>query len=324
MKKLNELQTKTARRIATAIAGLMFILAPTAALAERVEIDCNSLDPDKEMQIFYDLSAQSIELVREKNYTEAQAVAEQAMSMCTTDVLTEYTLARIYQLTNNCPKAYYHFEKLTQRSEDVQKENADVYKELNKHFKEVRSKCPDVYTLEISCETPDVELQISGIGSMTNVKCPFEAKVKAGEYPVVSTREGYKTRKDSVTVSEAGGKLNIPPLKQISTVADVVIRCPRGATTFILTDSSGNDEIHPCPWEDKLAADTYKIRLSGTDIKDATELVVEPKTQVDYMIPNAAKTNCSATPMSNSKAPLAAGLFMLLGALGLAARRRRS
>lgn len=324
MKKLNELQTKTARKIALGIAGLIFVLAPSAALAERVEIDCNSLDPEKEMMQFYDLSAKSIELSQQKNFTEALAVAQQAMSMCTTDVLTEYTLARLYQMTDDCPKAYYHFEKLTQRSEDVKKENAEVYKEVARHFKEVRSKCPDIYTLEISCETPEVELQITGIGSMTNVKCPYEAKVKAGEYPVVSTREGYKSRKDSVTVTEAGGKLNIPPLKQISTAADVVIRCPRGATTFILTDSSGNDEIHPCPWEDKLAADTYKIRLSGTDISEATQFVVEPKSQVDFMIPNAAKTNCSAVPMSQSKTPLAAGIFMLLAALGLAARRRRS
>lgn len=325
MINIKDFRMRSAHKLAIGLAGILIAFAPASAFAERTEIECSSLS-DAGQQEFYTLSGKAGEAAADKNYTEALSYAQQAMKLCTSDVYTEYTLGRIYQLTNDCPHAYYHFNMLMNKPTSVQKDpdNADIYRELKKAFKEVKSKCGNVVMLEITCEMPGTELTISNLGSMTSVSCPFEDMVKPGAYPVIAHKEGYQARTETINVAEGtGGSLKIPALKEADSAGEVRITCPRGASKFILTSSDGTIDEYVCPWEGKLPADTYMIRLGGTDVSDNVQVVVEKKGRVEYMIPNVAKSNCSAVPMSQSSTPLAAAFFALLGLFGFGALRRR-
>ncbi|MBQ8036463.1 MAG: hypothetical protein IJ268_05660 [Proteobacteria bacterium] len=310
------------RRLAMGIGCLIFALAPALAFADRPEINCDQLS-DEDSQNFYDLSARCADAAANKNYEEALSLGIQAMSICTTDVYTEYTLARVYQLTNDCPNAYYHYELLSNRPPEVQKDNADIYKGLAKNFKEIKNKCGDVVTLEVVCETPETKISITGINNGQRMSCPFFGKVTPGSFTYTASKEGYTQIRDTFIVSAEGANITIPALQDANATGYVRIRCPKGSSKFILTDDKGKTEEYVCPWEGNLQAGTYKIRLGGSPAEDATTLVIEKKGNIEYSIPNVAKANCSATPLSNSSAPVAGALLALLGALGFGTLRRR-
>ena len=303
------------------IGSLIFALTPALALAERPEIDCDQLS-EEDSQNFYDLSGRCAEAAANKNFEEALSLGVEAMSICTTDVYTEYTLARVYQLTNDCPNAYYHYELLSNRSPEVQKENADIYKELKKNFKDVKAKCSDVVTLEVVCETPETKISITGINNGQRMTCPFYGKVTPGSYTYTASKEGFTQARDSFIVSSEGANVTVPALQDADATGYIRIRCPKGSSKFILTDEKGKSDEYVCPWEGKLPAGAYKIRLGSSSPSDATDLVIEKKSNTEFNIPNAVKANCSATPLSNTSAP-AAALLALLGALGFGALRRR-
>lgn len=313
--------SRATRRLAMGIGSLFFALVPALAFADRPEIDCNQLS-DEDSQTFYDLSAQCAEAAASKNFEEALSLGQRAMSICTTDVYTEYTLARVYQLTSDCPNAYYHYELLSLRPPEVQKENADIYKELKKNFKDVKAKCSDVVTLEVVCNTPDTKISITGINNGQRMDCPFYGKVTPGSYTYTASKEGFTQIRDTFLVSAEGANITIPELQDADATGYVRIRCPKGSSKFVLTDEKGKTDEYVCPWEGNLQAGKYKIRLGGSSPDEGTELVIEKKGNIEYAIPNVAKANCSATPIGNSSAP-AAALLALFGALGFGLLRRR-
>lgn len=325
MVKIKDICRDSARKFAVGLGGLLLAMVPLTALADIPEIDCESLSQEQK-NVFYNFVGECSNALGDKNFDSALANCSKAMEMCTTDVYTEYSLARIYQLTNDCPNAFYHFERLMNRPASVQKnkDNVDIYKEVKKYFKDVKAKCGDVVSLEINCETPGSELTIDGLGSVTAYSCPFFAKVKPGSYPVVVHKEGYQSRNETVNAAESvGAVLNIPALKEVSRLVDVRIQCPLHSTKFFLTAADGTTETLQCPYPGKLEPGTYTIRLSESDPSDSTTIVIEENQKFEYMIPNVAKSNCSAAPLNSSTAPVAGGIFALLGLLGLGAIRRR-
>ena len=310
------------RKWVLAFGALQMVLIPATAFAERPEIDCDSLSPD-DLQKFYDLSSQFSSLVEEGNYQEALSVTQKAMSMCTTDVYAEYMLGRLYELTGSCADAYYHYEILSNRPSKVKKENSDIYKEIAKNFKNVQEKCGDVVSLEIKCETPDVRLTISGL-PYPETKCPYYGKVSPGAYTIMASREGYEAKKETINVPSDGAIVTLTALRDVSAVGTIRIRCPRGASKFVLVSSKGEKNEYACGagYEFTVPADTYKIYLGDMDESTASTIVVEKQGQLDYVIPNVATTNCSATPFNHTTLPVG-GLLMLAGLLGLGVVRRR-
>ena len=209
------------------IAGLTVALIPAVSFAERPEIDCNDLS-EADMQTFYGMSAEFGEALDKKDYEKALPIAQKAMSICTTDAYTEYSLARIYQLMGDCASAYYHFEQLSNRGAALKKENPDIFKEVNKHFKTVKSTCGDVVSLEIECAQPDVELSMSGLPN-SNAKCPFYGKVTPGSYSLTATKEGFEPYQELIYASESGQTIKIGMLKPVVTTVKVDIACPSGS-----------------------------------------------------------------------------------------------
>ncbi len=305
------------------LAGLFALFMPVSAYAERPEIDCSTLS-DKDMQTFYDLSGKCANAAGEKNYSEALTMCQKAMSMCTSDVYTEYTLGRLYQLTEDIANACYHYSILMDRPPEVQKENGDIYKELKKNMKSLKSKCSEFGKLEITCKMKDTELTINGLGSMTNFKCPFYGNVQPGSYPITAVKEGYQPRKETANVSAEGtATIVIPALQAIEYAGFLRVKCPKGASKFILTHSDGKVEEYVCPWEGEVPADTYKIRLGGTEPSEDVTVSVAQKGREEYTIPTPQKSSsCSAAP-TNTTSSAVGGIFALLAALGLAVARRR-
>ena len=179
------------------ISALTLLLLPATAWAQRPEVDCNTL-PEADMQRFYELSGEMSQAVDDQNFEEALSVAKQAMAMCTSDTYTEYTLARLYDLTNDCPDAFYHYEVLANRPDSVKKENADIYKELNKHLKNIRKKCGDAVTVEVTCPTPETRLQIAS--NNVDTVCPYYGKLMPGSYTVMLSKPDYVTVKETINV----------------------------------------------------------------------------------------------------------------------------
>ncbi|MBO4349755.1 MAG: hypothetical protein J6A01_02260 [Proteobacteria bacterium] len=304
------------------LAGLFALLLPISAYAERPEIDCGTLS-EKDMQTFYDLSGKCADAAGEKNYSEALSMCQKAMKMCTSDVYTEYTLGRVYQLTEDIANACYHYDILMNRPADIQKENADIYKELKKNMKTLKAKCSEFGKLEITCKMKDVELAITGLTSMTNFKCPFYGNVQPGSYPITAVKDGFQPRKETANVSaESTATIVIPDLQTIEYAGFLRVKCPKGSSKFILTHSDGKVEEYVCPWEGEVPADTYKIRLGGADASEDVTVVVAQKGREEYTIPTPQKSSCSAAPNSTSSST-AGGIFALLSALGLAVTRRR-
>lgn len=321
MNMIREERTRMMKKLAIAL-GALVTLIPSLAFADRPEVDCNTL-PDEQMQEFYDLSGRMASAAEEKNYEEALSLGLQAMSMCTTDVYTEYTLARVYQLTNDCANAYYHYDVLDRKPASVKSENPDVYKGVKKNFKEVKSECPDVVPVEVTCAQEGVELAVTGLANASTLKCPFYGRMPAGSYPFVATKEGYQPRKDTLTVSAEGAAITIPELKDADAVGFIRVKCPKGASKFIMTSSDGKIDEYVCPWEGEVAADTYKIRLGGAEADEDITVVVDKKARVEHIIPNNARTNCSAAPLANSASTAAGAVFALLALFGLTTVRRR-
>lgn len=302
---------------------LAMLLTPAAAFAERAEVDCNTL-PDADVQKFYELSGEMSQAASEKRYEDALALAQKAMSMCTSDTYTEYMLARLYHLTNDCANAYYHYEILSNRPKSVKSENRDIFDELPKQFKQIKQKCGDVVTAEIQCTTPDTKLQISGLATNSTISCPAYMKIKPGSYPVIATKEGYMPAKETLTVPPEGGTFTIGELKEVGSTGYLRVRCPRGASKFVLTASNGTVEEYVCPWEGEVSADTYSIYLGGEDPKTATTVTVNKKERLEHVIPAATTTICSATPLGRGAS--FAGIFgvLAMAAAGFGVSRRRA
>ncbi len=322
---IRRFRASSMRTLAFGLTGLLFALMPVQAFAGRPEIDCSTLSEEDSMN-FYNLSGLSADAAANKNYDEALNMALKAMSICTSDVYTEYTLARIYHLTGDCANAYYHYEILSEKPASIQKENPDIYKELKKNFKDVKNKCGNVVTLEIECEQPGIQLAISGLGDVSTTTCPFYAKVLPGSYPVIATKEDYQARKETINVEAGKGTIvKIPELKEADSKGFLRVRCPKGATKFELKNSEGHIEEYVCPWEQEFPADTYTIKLSGAPDEDAVTVVVDKKSRLEHVIPTPEpKSKCSANPLENSSAPLSAALLGLLGMFGFATLRRRA
>lgn len=321
MNMIRKERTRMIRKLAVGLGGLM-ALVPTLAFADRPEIDCNGL-ADAQMQEFYDLSGRMASAAEEQNYEEALSLGLKAMSMCTTDVYTEYTLARVYQLTNDCASAYYHYDVLDRKPASIKSENADIYKGVKKNFKEVKSECGDVAPVEITCAQEGIEIAITGLANVSTIKCPYYGRMPAGSYPFVATMEGYQPRKDTLTVPAEGVTLTIPELKDADAMGFIRVRCPKGASKFIMTNSEGTVEEYVCPWEGDVPADTYKIRLGGTDAEEDIVVVVEKKARMEHIIPNTARTNCSAAPLANTASTAAGAVLAMLALFGFGTFRRR-
>lgn len=305
-----------------AVMGLVLaLILPSAAMAERPEVDCNTL-PDASVQEFYEILAQIEQAASEKKMDDVFSLSQRAMKICNTDVYVEFMLGRSYQLNNDCPNAYYHYEQLDARPASVKKDNGDVYKGLAKYFKEVKSKCGDVVPFEVTCETPDVMLQIQGVTDSA-VSCPYYSKARPGAYTAMATKNGFQSWRDTLTVSNSGGSFKVPALREVGASGYIRVRCPKGASKFVLTSSNGTVDEYTCPWEGEVAADTYRIYLGGGDEKDATVVTVGARERVEHVIAST-KSSCHATPLTHTYTSYAviAGFLVGLGA-GLALRRRR-
>ena len=309
-----------ARLLAKVMGGLLVALTPAVSFAERAEIDCNSL-PEDQMQKFYEMSAEIGDASAAKDFDKALPLAKKAMEMCTTDTYTEYTLARLYQLTGDCANAYYHYERLSDRGTALKKENPDIYKELNKHFKTIKSQCGDVVTLEIECVQDGVKLSMNGLPE-SNMACPFYGKITPGSYSLTATKDGFQPYNELVNVSDSGASVKISALKPVATTGFIRVRCPRGSSKFVLVSSNGQRDEYVCPWEGEVEAGTYKVFLGNADESTASTIVVEKEGRLEHVIPSVSG-GCTAAPVSNSPAPYAA-LFMLVAGLGFGIRRRRA
>ena len=304
------------------LAGLVFALIPSISFAERPEIDCNTL-PEDEMQEFYKMSGDFGDALAAKDFDTALPIGEKAMSMCTTDSYTEYNLARIYQLTGDCPSAYYHYEILNARGTALKKENPDIYKEVTKHFKTIKSTCGDVVSIEIECVQDDVKLSMTGLPN-SNVSCPFYGKILPGSYSLTATKDEFQPYNELVNVSDSGTTVvKIGKLKPVATTGHIRIRCPRNSSKFVLIDENGKRDEYVCPWEGDINAGTYKIFLGGSDESNASTLVVEKDSHIEHQIPSVSSSSCTAAPQTNGSAPYAA-LFMLIAGLGYGVMRRRT
>ena len=308
--------------LAFAMCTMGVALIPVTALAERPEIDCTQLT-DAQSSVFYnELTPAYVSKLEDNKFEEALPIVRKAMSICTTDVYTEYTLGRLYEKMGDCGSAYYHFENLTNRSKQVKQENEEIYDELKKNFKHVKEKCPDVVPVEILCETPDVMLSIAG-HPVSNTECPYYTKMAPGAYSVIASREGFQTRTENITVSAEGSVITIPALKDNSAVGTLHVRCPKKATSFILVSSEGEARKCICPsFTEVVPAGSYKIYLDGEDESTAAVVVVEKQGDVDYQIPKTNASSCSAMPLENTSLPAGFALIAL-SLFGFAVMRRR-
>ncbi len=312
------------RLLAAGVSGLVIALSPAMVLAGRPEIDCNTLSEQDSMK-FFELSGRSAEAAQEKKYDEALQLGLEAMAICTTDAYTELTIGHVYQLTGDCPNAYYHFDNLMQRSPEYQKENAAVYKDLKKYFKDVSAKCGEVVTLEVTCEEPDMQLSVTGMGDISTIKCPFYGKVMPGVYSFMASRDGFMPRKETVTAAEGtGATVKIPRLKKVVEKGTARIICPRNASKFYLTRPDGTTDEYVCPHELDLPVGTYQVKLGGSADAEVSTFEVKNKEVTSFNIPAVAKSKCSAAPLANNtSAPAAGALMALLAGLGISIRRRR-
>ncbi len=279
-----------------------------------------SLADDVQEQ-FYGLSGEAQEAVGNGDLDKAFDISLKAMTMCTTDAYTEYTLARIYQTRNDCAPAFYHLERLQNRVKEIGNDDPDLAKEIKKHYKEAKEQCGDAVNLEITCATPDTKLQITGAIDEPR-DCPIYTKIKPNSYQLIATKDKYFPHKDNLVVSENGATYSVPELKDANDFGELRVKCPRGAMKFVLTDEKGINNEYACPWEGKVPSGTYKIRLGNSDPDSAVEIVISKQQQTEHVIPSEVKANCSATPL-NTTTGFGALAMALLGLFGLTTLRRR-
>ncbi|MBQ1267577.1 MAG: hypothetical protein IIY06_12625 [Proteobacteria bacterium] len=320
MNKNHVASLKSLRSLATAI-GAAALLIPSLALAEQPEIDCMSLS-DSDQQAFYELSGQAQESAGNGDLDSALSDGIKAMSMCTTDAYTEYTLARIYQMRSNCPAALYHLERLQSRIAAIKAEDKSLAKAITNYYGEANNECGNAVSLEITCATPDTKIQLNGAID-TPVACPVYSKIMPGAYSLTATREKFFPFKDTITVSQEPVVYTVPALQDSEDFGNVRIKCPRGAMKFILTDPKGIVNEYACPWEGQLPSGNYKVKLGGSEGGAEADLVVTKSAQIEHVIPSEVRANCSATVRDSANGGFAALLLGILGAFGLASVRRK-
>lgn len=320
MDKNHVASLKSLRSLAV-VMGAAAVLVPSFAFAEQPEIDCMSLD-DTAQQSFYELSGQAQEAAGNGDLDAALNYGLKAMTMCTSDAYTEYTLARIYQMRNNCPAALYHLERLKARISDIKAEDKDLAKAINNYYNEANGSCGEAVSIEITCTTPETKIQINGAMDAP-IPCPIYSKIMPGAYSLSATRDKYFPFKDSITVAQEPVVYTVPELQDAENFGNVRIRCPRGAMKFILTNSKGIVNEYACPWEGQLPSDTYKIKLGGSDASSEAELVVTKNAQMEHVIPSEVRTTCSTAVRDHANGGFAAFILGLLATLGLATLRRK-
>ena len=322
MMNWNQSAHKSLRSIAVTV-GMSALLIPALAFAEQPEIDCMSLS-DEDSQEFYSLSGQAQEAAANDDLDGALQLSLQAMKMCTTDAYTEYNLARVYQMRNNCPAALYHFDRLLSHINDIKADSADLAKAIKKNSADAKAQCGDAVSLEITCATPDSKIQVNGVIDEA-MDCPVYTKIMPGSYALTATRDGFFPFKDQITVpADAGLVYSVPALQDENDYGILRVKCPRNAIKFILTDAKGISNEYACPWEGKVASGTYKIRLGNTDASADMTVEVAKQSQIEHQIPAATKSGCSASTLQTSSQGGFAALIMgLLGTLSFAALRRR-
>ena len=303
---------------------LAALTIPSISLAERPEIDCETLD-ENVLNEFYDLSSKYVTLRDQKNYSEALVYANKAMAICTTDSYTEYTIARLNQLLDNCPEAYYHYEILSKKPDSVKAKDKEIFEDIDKQFAEIKEKCGDVVDVEIQCDPPDTVLTISGLPN-SNIKCPFYGKLSPKTYSVIATRDGYQTKTESIEVPATGAKIKFPALRDNNAVGTFHIRCEqKDASAFVLVNSDGETSTYPCPSADgTIPEGTYKVYLSDQDPATAETIVISRQQNSDFLIHKVQTSRCSATPLDNSSSPYGIALFALLSFFGLTVVRRKN
>ena len=307
------------------VAGLLVALSSSFALAEMPEVPCDTLDAPTRDHVDSDLAMAFEDALSEEDYDKAMSVAIEITNLCTTNVYIEYNLASLYLNKKDVMNACFHFDHLLRLSDVARKDNSDIYKALDKKYKKIKDDCAKFREVEVTCATKGVELSISGDGvSMNHLPCPYYGYLLPGNYSVKGSRSGLNSALAELVVSdEEGGKVALPELEDPNAKGHIEVKCPRGSTGFTLTDSKGKTSSYTCPYIGDVPADTYSVKLQGSD-QEPTTIVVEKKGNVTHEIPSAISTGCSSMPSSNSSAPLFAGAFALLAALGLAARRRRA
>ncbi|MCL2326718.1 MAG: hypothetical protein FWC40_09525 [Proteobacteria bacterium] len=323
MKWIPAMHAKMIRKLALGLGGLA--LLPTLALATPPEISCQSLS-DGEQQKFYDLSGRAGEAAHRGDLDAGLALSLQAMQMCTSDAYTEYNLARIYQQRNECPRAYFHFERLEARLSEIAEEDKDLADAITKNFRDVRKNCGDVVSLEIVCVTPGTMITLAGYADKP-ISCPVYSKIKPGAYSMIATKDGFHPYKDTLTVSADGIFFKIPELRDANDIGELRVRCPRGSSKFIMTNPHGVSEEFLCPWQGKVASGDYRIRLGNSDPSNDIVVTVTKHGQIDHLIPVPSKSRCSITPLEGAQPStgLAAVAMGLLASLGwLTMRRRRN
>jgi MYXO-CTERM domain-containing protein len=311
------------RRFVPALAGLMVVLFSSSAFAERPEVACDTLDAPTKDHVESDLAMALDNALGEEDDDTALKVASEIMSLCTSDVYVEYTLASLYLGKKDMANACYHFDALLKKSDTARKDNSDIYKALDKKYKKIKDNCAAYREVDITCTMKGVELSITGDGvSLNHQACPFYGYLEPGTYAIKGSRQGFNSANVELVVGDEPATANIPELEDPNAKGHIEVKCPRGSTGFTLTDSKGKTASYTCPYIGDVPADTYTVKLQDSE-QEPTTIVVEKKGSVTHEIPAAVSSSCSATPVSGNSAPLFAGAFALLAALGFAVRRRR-
>lgn len=310
-------------RLIPAIAGALIALAPALSFAERPFVDCNSIDPSMKAQIDNELSEKFYTALDEDADT-AIVVAQEILSICS-EVSYAYNLGSLYQNKKDMANACYYYDFVLKHEAEAKKNNEDVYKALEKKYKKIKDICEAFTPVSVECAQNLVSLSITGEGvAMHHVACPFYGYMGPGTYAVKASKQGFTSASAELAVVEGTeATLQIDELEDPKARGHIEIKCPRGSTGFSLTNAKGKTTEYTCPYIGDVPAGTYTLKLSDTDGVDPQTIVVEKQGNLMYEVPGAIQTSCSATPLSQSSAPLFAGALALLAALGFAVRRRR-
>lgn len=321
---MKNIYLNTMKATAKALLMVGILAAPSLAIAQQPEIDCASLPEDKQ-QLFYDLSGRAVEAASENKLQDALEISLKAMAICTSDSYTEYNLARIYHQLNNCPLAYYHYERLSARSAQIKAESKEMEKALTRHFREIQKTCGNVVSLEIHCSTEDTEIAITGfIDKPTS--CPLYTKIVPGTYQLTASKNDFYTYRDSINVPDVGAVYTVPELQDANDFGVLRVRCPRGATKFALVSEDGITNEYACPWEGKIPTGTYKLRLGNADDPRESTITIAKQTTIEHIFPtNKARANCSLTTVNSHTSPLPVLAIILaaLASMGILRRRRK-
>ena len=311
------------RRLVPFVAGLMVVLFSASAFAGRPDVSCDSLDAPTKDHVESDLVMAFYEAFEEEDDDKAIKIANEIMDFCTPDVAIEYNVGAMYLLKKDMPNACYHFDRLLKKADTERKNYPDEYKGLDKKYKKIKDTCAEFREVDITCEMKGVQISITGDSvSLNHLPCPYYGYLAPGSYMVKGSRQGFNSAMAELEVGDDAASVHIPELEDPNAKGHIEIKCPRGSTGFTLTDSKGKTSSFTCPYIGDVPADTYTVKLQNSD-QEPTTIVVEKKGTVMHEIPSAISTGCSSAPVSGNSAPIFAGAFALLAALGFAVRRRR-